>query len=213
MLCYQAEIEFNDMRCTFDEWPKYKDITPSGQVPLWIEPEDGSIKQKVDEVRATMDAKMLSGVKLEGDTSIRPLPQGKVFNQANAILKRLGKKSGLYSDDDIEAYEIDWLIETFNDHWLKAGYRVFLFTENPSEEELKKIADDFTALNGLIEKVLKKNGKQFLVRDNMTIGDISIYSLYSNMCLQENSLRPVHQEACANTIDKNSLLWAWLGRM
>ena len=152
------------MRTNFDEWPKYKDRVPAGQVPVWIEP-DGSSQS------------------LLGAGSGPLLPQGKTYNQANAIMKRLGKMHGYYSDDPLEAYEIDWLFETFNDHWLKAGYRVFLFTEEPSEEELTKIAADFTDLNGKIEKVLKQKGKQFLVRDNMTIGDIMIYSLYSNMCL------------------------------
>ena len=53
----------------------------------------------------------------------------------------LGKQHGFYSDDALEAYNIDWAMETVNDHWSKLGYRIFLFKEDPSDEELKSLDD------------------------------------------------------------------------
>ena len=130
MLLNHAGVAFNDLRITFDDWAQYKPLTPAGQVPLWIEPAAAASGEKSSRV---VDAKDL--LALEDKSKI--VPEGKSYNQSVAILRKLGKKYGYYSDDAEQAYWIDWAIETHGDLWAKKDYRVFLFTENPSDEELQ----------------------------------------------------------------------------
>ena len=151
MLCSHAGIVFNDLRITFDDWPKYKPLTPAGQVPLWIEPSapasDADLERRATKV---VEAKTL--LALEDQTKV--IPEGKCFNQSVAILRRLGKKYGYYNDDPEQAFWIDWAIETHGDLWAKKDYRVY-FRENASDEELATMEKNMRGFNGLIEKRLK----------------------------------------------------------
>ena len=79
MLCHHSKLEFNDITLEFDQWPTIKPMCPAGQVPLWIEPNGEETEESI-------------------------LPQGTTYNQANAILKMLGKKQGYMSDDPVEGY-------------------------------------------------------------------------------------------------------------
>ena len=203
MLLNHAGVAFNDLRITFDDWAQYKPLTPAGQVPLWIEPAATVTEGKSS---TTVEAKNL--LALEDKSKI--VPEGKTFNQSVAILRKLGRKLGYYSDDADACYWIDWAIETHGDLWAKKDYRVFLFKEEATDEELKTMDDNMRAFNGLIEKRLKDQGAKFLAGDKMTIGDILIFSAYINFCVNEKTMRPKHQEACAKSLGDHPLLTAWI---
>ena len=58
----------------------------------------------------------------------------------------MGRQHGYYSDDKMEAYHIDWAIETHADLW-NTKINLKWFIAEPSEEDLKFIGDTFTKWN------------------------------------------------------------------
>ena len=188
MLLSLAGQEFNDIRLGFDEWGEMKKLMPAGQVPLWIEPGEDAT---------------------EGEG---PLPEGKQFNQSHAILKRLGKKFGYYSDDADEAYQIDWALESTSDHWAGRTYMVQM-KDDQSEEKLQEVRDAFTKLNKVVGNKLTEGGKKFIAGDRVTIGDIALFVPYAAYAVNEKTLREKQQEAAASTLEGQDKLNAWIEAM
>ena len=60
---------------------------------------------------------------------------GKVLNQCAAIMRLLGRKHGYYFDDNQEeAFNVDWALETHQDFWGSMTYKLFLNGETDQEK-------------------------------------------------------------------------------
>ena len=99
-----------------------------------------------------------------------------------AILMMLGRKYGYYADagNDIEAYYIDWALETHAEFWEHKIYKMWLSEEEaPKDEQLQEGVAHFVKFNNQIEAHLEKmNNAPYFAGSRMTIADFVIFSCY-----------------------------------
>lgn len=135
-------IQFEDVRFSFDDWPKYKAGMPMGQVPV-----------------------------LEID--------GKKYNQSRAIARYLAKKCKLYSSDEIEALEIDIVIDSLED--IRQALGIYYWEKDAAiKEKFKQIAfEKLPNYMSKFEEQVKANGGYF-VRGKLTWADI-MYAAYAGL--------------------------------
>ncbi|XP_014472026.1 PREDICTED: glutathione S-transferase-like [Dinoponera quadriceps] len=133
--------------------------------------------------------------KFKPEMPLRQLPvleiDGKMYNQSRAIARYLAKKCNLYSDDAIEALEIDGTVDSLED--LRQALGTFYWEKEPiMKQNLKKIA--FEKLPYFLDKFeeqVKRNDGHF-VRGKLTWADI-MYAAYTQM----------FTEFCGNDVNKN----------
>lgn len=94
MLLHHAKVEVNEVRVAVPQWPTLKPKTSAGQLPIWIEPGHDECEEPIT----------------AGEIS---LPAGRHFNQANAILRRLGEKYGYMAEGLEDQWSVDWSLEHF----------------------------------------------------------------------------------------------------
>ena len=67
---------------------------------------------------------------------------GRNINQANAILRFLGRQHGFYFGDDIdESFYVDWSLEASLDLWSTKAYRRWMAEDEDEEADAQAIAE------------------------------------------------------------------------
>ena len=124
----------------------------------------------------------------------------------------LGKKHGYVPEDPVEAYHVDWAIETYQDIF-SSGINLNWFKESLDEEQLAKIGTQFANWNQLIEKKLSQMGTKFLAGDKITIGDFIVFSEYASVAVNDRPVREAQQAACAKALEDSPAVTAWVKAM
>jgi glutathione S-transferase len=100
----------------------------------------------------------------------------KVYAQANAILRYIGKKTKLYPEDPLTALKVDELLSAADDITACLGPTMQEKDENKKKQMREKIgAEDFPKWFAFVEKRLKEFGNgPHAVGDTLTIADLKI---------------------------------------
>lgn len=103
---------------------------------------------------------------------------GKVYAQSAGILRYIGKQTGLYPTDDIEALKVDEIVDAFND-LLSAMYRY-----RGKDDDLKRadrerlVAEDIPKYAGGVEKRLACfSDGPFVLGEKVSIADTALVSI------------------------------------
>ena len=104
-------------------------------------------------------------------------------------MRALGIEHGYYPvNDPWAAYEIDWIVEVFNEFWNKEKFYGRCIRGDPlNEEELASRLAHFENLSHQIEKKLASHGKDYLAGEKITIADFLIFSVYLSFCYNPSS--------------------------
>ena len=107
------------------------------------------------------------------------------MNQANAILRLLGRKHGYYFDDNTdEAFNVDWALETHADFLNTNTYQMWYKGET-DQAKIAEGAAKFGAFNKQIEAHLTSVNSRFIASDRLTIADFVVFSLYMTLVQNE----------------------------
>eukprot|EP00300_Choanocystis_sp_HF-7_P038407 c5530_g1_i1.p1 GENE.c5530_g1_i1~~c5530_g1_i1.p1 ORF type:complete len:217 (+),score=43.90 c5530_g1_i1:38-652(+) len=100
--------------------------------------------------------------------------EGEVFPQSLAILRYVGKLTGLYPTDPLAALRVDSLIDTLEDLNTILGRSARL--EPAAKKAARELvaAEDLPRFMRIAEETLAKNGTGFLVGDSLTIADLQL---------------------------------------
>jgi len=141
-----AGVDFEDVRLTFEEWPKLKSSTPVGNLPML----------EVD------------GVKM---------------GQSIAILNYAGKLAKIYPlDDHLLALQIDEIVLHVIDMVSEKIQVMFAPVKDKKARAKKFVEESFPSWFSKIEKLLLSRGqKDFCVGTSLTIADLSLWSLVTQM--------------------------------
>ena len=101
---------------------------------------------------------------------------GTRMTQSTAILRYLGKLHGYYPEDAKVAYEIDRVIDDFNDI-LSLIYKPHFVKDQDTGPIFEKILPNYLKV---IEERCKACTTKFLFGDKVTIADFAIGQLYTN---------------------------------
>lgn len=96
--------------------------------------------------------------------------KGKVMNESMAILRFVGKMTGLYPEDDFEAWRVDSINDFLNDYPVKINPNQF-FKKDFGEEKLNEFLEIIKKVVDFLTKKLEENGKTYLVGDKITTAD------------------------------------------
>ena len=102
------------------------------------------------------------------------------MSQSTAILRYLGKVHGYYPEDAKTAYQVDRVIDDFNDI-LGLIYKPHFNKDQDPTDIFEKILPKYLKT---IEERCASN--EFLVGEKMTIADFAIGQLYTNYLANEN---------------------------
>lgn len=99
-----------------------------------------------------------------------------VLFQSNAILRHLGRQHGAYGKDNIEAAQIDMIVDGVEDLRLKYVKLIYQDYDTGKEEYLKDLPNHISKF----EAILKKNKSGFLVGDKVSVADYSLFEVMLN---------------------------------
>ncbi|OWF48494.1 glutathione S-transferase 1-like [Mizuhopecten yessoensis] len=114
---------------------------------------------------------------------ILELDDGTVLSQSPAILRFLGRKFNMYSDDLMEQYRID-LVMNIIDDLVDKKLIPALFEKDPvlKAEKMKKVeADDLPGYMKLLTNELKAGGNGFFVGTKLSIADVKVFTVLENI--------------------------------
>ena len=145
-------------------------------------------KVPFEDVRITGED--LQKMKAEGKLTYGQVPalelDGEFYTQSYAILRMLGKKYGLYPEDEKVAQRVDAVMDYIYD----LGKKFEATMTKPTEEEKKEAA--LEVINGAMKDLVKtidtliaKNGNWHVVGDKLTIADIMVGCLCYNSLINE----------------------------
>ncbi|XP_033744649.1 glutathione S-transferase 1-like [Pecten maximus] len=108
---------------------------------------------------------------------------GVVLSQSSAILRFLGRKFNMYSEDLMEQYRIDLVMNIIDDlvdkKLISALFEKDLVVKT---EKIKKVeAEDLPGYMKLLSRELKAGGSGFFVGAKLTIADVKVFTVLENM--------------------------------
>ena len=113
---------------------------------------------------------------------------GRVLNQVNAIMRLLGHQHGYYFNEEAEAFNVDWALETHADFW--ATKTQYLFFGGKEQEAITEGLKQFEKFNKQIETHLTGTNTRFMASDRVTIADFVVFQIYMGMCHNEATIVP-----------------------
>jgi glutathione S-transferase len=112
-----------------------------------------------------------------GQLPLLEFPDGKKINQSSAICRYFAKKVGLAGDNDLEALEIESIVDTFTDIRQKISIAAWEKDEEKKAESLKNLKADLIPLYfGKLDEIAGANGG-FLACGKLTWADLYVTSL------------------------------------
>jgi len=113
-----------------------------------------------------------------GSLPILTLSDGTVIAQQRAILRLIGKETGLYPNDAIAAAKVDELMDACEDIILKTNYVGAGLPKDEKEAARAAACTEGGTPHGILKKVdsfIATNGGGYSVGESLTIADLSIY--------------------------------------
>lgn len=106
---------------------------------------------------------------------------GKSFAQSNALLRYIGKETGLYPECSKQALQVDEVVDTLED-FLQCCFRYRGKDKDMLKEERVKLAEnDFPRYIGGLEKRLATFGDgPYVIGDKVSIGDVVLVNNVNN---------------------------------
>lgn len=103
---------------------------------------------------------------------------GEKLAQSNAILRYIGKLTGLYPTDALEAFRVDEFVDTISEVMEQA----FLYN-GPDKDVLRetrqKFCDNIPRYVGTLDKMVKESGKgPFFLGEKVTIADLKVQQAF-----------------------------------
>ena len=100
----------------------------------------------------TVTFEQFAEMKAAGEVPAGQVPlwqeNGRTVNQATAIMRHLGRQHGYYPQDDlVEAFNIDWCLETIADLWNPGHYRLFFNETADDADKCEAAIAAFTKFN------------------------------------------------------------------
>ena len=120
-----------------------------------------------------------------GSLPILTLSDGTVIAQQRAMLRLVGKETGLYPEDSVTAAKVDELMDATEDMGAVA-MKVGVGLEKEAKEAARKVAcEEGGSIHGLLTKidnaVGSNEGSPFGVGSSLTIVDLFIYCTCNNL--------------------------------
>ncbi|XP_069101468.1 glutathione S-transferase 1-like [Argopecten irradians] len=109
--------------------------------------------------------------------------EGLVLSQSAAIIRYLGKRFGMRSDDPMEEYRID-LVMNIMDDLVDKKLIPALFEKDPTvkAEKMKTVeANDLEGFMKLLTRELNEGGHGFFVGEKLTIADVKVFTVLETM--------------------------------
>ncbi len=118
-------------------------------------------------------------MKMRENTRFNSVPtmeiDGKVVTQTNAMLRHVGKKVGLYPEDEMQAFYCDEPMEAIEDmlHRIVATFGL-------EGEELRKAREELAAgwlttfIKGL-DELLARGGGEYFADNRLTVADLKVF--------------------------------------
>lgn len=139
--------------------------------------------------------------------------KGKYMNESLAILRFVGKKTGMYPIDDEEAWACDAIVDYVND-FLPKFAPAQLFKKDFSEEAQVEFEANIEKLVSFLSKKLEAHGQNFMVGDKVTIADcqvsMAIFSFIFNKTLPGG---PAFTDRAQAVVAKHPAFAAYCDRM
>uniref|UniRef100_A0A7S3MRB2 GST N-terminal domain-containing protein n=1 Tax=Favella ehrenbergii TaxID=182087 RepID=A0A7S3MRB2_9SPIT len=150
---------------------------------------------------ADFGALKASGALPAGQVPLWKTVDGKMLNQAYAIIRLLGRQHGFYDGSSIEeSFLVDWALETSLDLQNSRAYRVYMQDES-TEEELEASKTNFAKFSKQIAASLTERGTTFFAGDRLTIADFVILSHFLSMAFNEANDKPIVATAAATVAE------------
>eukprot|EP00301_Raphidiophrys_heterophryoidea_P021325 c5792_g1_i1.p1 GENE.c5792_g1_i1~~c5792_g1_i1.p1 ORF type:complete len:264 (+),score=78.99 c5792_g1_i1:30-794(+) len=112
---------------------------------------------------------------------------GEKFGQSNAILRYVGRTTGLYPESPLLALAVDEILELTQDLWSALLPSLLVntnsaLTQEQKAEMIKKLRTQFAIEElpktfGFYERQLKNNNTGFFVGNSVTIADVIVYAM------------------------------------
>ncbi|XP_067008871.1 glutathione S-transferase-like [Anabrus simplex] len=175
-LFHYGGIAFEDNRIEFADWPKVKDSTPFGKLPV-----------------------------LEVD--------GKPFPQGASIARYVAKQVGLAGKDDLEALEIDSVVDTLVD--LRLALAGFYFESDEAVKQKKKdiaLKETVPSMLSKLDARVKENGGYF-VGGKLTWADVYFSAIHAtfNHFMGENAIAKYpNLKAIVDKVEEIPAIKAWI---
>lgn len=113
-------------------------------------------------------------------------PDGKIFNQSNALLRYFGMRYGYYPLDIKEQYEVDMLIDFFNEIFLDLVNPFIAPDQDSKKAAVTKLFDvRMPYIMKIIGPRIAKGG--WLVGNRMTTADFVFGNIYASIIQNHNS--------------------------
>jgi len=100
-----------------------------------------------------------------------------LINESNAILRYVGRRANLYSDDLVKAAKIDEALDLGEDYLAKLGASFAIQDEAKRIEARKALVENvFPRMLAGTQRLIENNGKTgFFVGDTLTIADLKLF--------------------------------------
>merc|ERR1711963_443362 len=126
---------------------------------------------------------------------------GKMFGQSVAIASYLAKQFGLMGDNALDELTVNQVVMLIQD-FIEAAVRVFREKDDARKAELQK---EFSEVEipkylGILGKLLKENGSGYFVGDKLSLADLAVYAMTSDLegrtpgCMDGFNDLKAHQE-------------------
>ena len=122
----------------------------------------------------------------------------------------LGRKHGYYfADNEDEAFNVDWVLETHADFWNTKTYRMW-FKGETDQEKITEGVTHFEAFNRHMETLLNSTNSRLIASDRLTIADFVVFSLYMSLVQNEATVAPEIQAALAAKVEETPKVKAYI---
>jgi len=118
-------------------------------------------------------------VETRGDFRFTAVPvleiDGVAVTQSNGMLRYIGKQTGLYPEDNLQALYCDEALGAVEDSYHKM-VRTFFLEGDELKEARKKLIDEWLTpfLKGL-DEILTRGGGQYFADNSLTVADLKVF--------------------------------------
>lgn len=107
---------------------------------------------------------------------------GQVVSQSNALSRYVGKKAGLYPEDEMQALYCDEVLGAAEDLTNHVGRTIGLEGEAQKQAREQLIAGWLTVFLKGLEGLLQRGGGEYFADGRLTVADLKVFSLTGWLC-------------------------------
>ena len=142
------------------------------------------------------------------------IEDGETYFQSATIMRMLGRRCGMYSNDPETMWHIDSAMEYAEDQMGSAGkyFGQIMSGKTPDDEGIESLWLCTENLCKMLERRLSASGKQFVAgTDKPTVADIKIFTMILNLVLNPKSPMTVQQKTIMKSrIDRYQAASRWI---